>query len=447
MSEFDKSSLPDHELSIPRTYVRRVPQSVLDESTEALDQHLLKALDIGLIAMDSATAGLNMSELEEKMEVKLTEFSLGLDQAANGLNDFLEAKLVGEDSVLKADLEAVLGQDGSIAKLFEDMAKGLTDPDLKTSVSSKMLFTFEQGLAGELAKVTALLDVTKEDSPMAASVRTIKTAQTESANQMIDYLDKMAKEQTKTFNQILNGLELAKKDAEAEAAQKEALRKMSHKGVYFENDMLEALDQIRAASKWDDDITATGAQAVEGSLVKAGDIKIEIVDPALTSIIVSIAVEAKAGESMGLTEISREAKRGREARSTDAGIGVMVREARNAKQAMISSANSGKDSIVVVDWVPGEMNDDPAQWVALEAAYTITRARLIAEAVSDTGAIDADAIRKQANQVETDLGAFRNLKTKTTHAKKSVEAIENAVEALETKLKASIEELNALAKA
>ena len=150
---------------------------------------------------------------------------------------------------------------------------------------------------------------------------------------------------------------------------------------------------------------------------------------------------------MGLTEISREAKRGREARSTDAGIGVMVREARNAKQAMISSANSGKDSIVVVDWVPGEMNDDPAQWVALEAAYTITRARLIAEAVSDTGAIDADAIRKQANQVETDLGAFRNLKTKTTHAKKSVEAIENAVEALETKLKASIEELNALAKA
>ena len=447
MSEFDKSSLPDHELSIPRTYVRRVPQSVLDESTEALDQHLLKALDIGLIAMDSATAGLNMSELEEKMEVKLTEFSLGLDQAANGLNDFLEAKLVGEDSVLKADLEAVLGQDGSIANLFEDMAKGLTDPDLKTSVSSKMLFTFEQGLAGELAKVTALLDVTKEDSPMAASVRTIKTAQTESANQMIDYLDKMAKEQTKTFNQILNGLELAKKDAEAEAAQKEALRKMTHKGVYFENDMLEALDQIRAASKWDDDITATGAQAVEGSLVKAGDIKIEIVDPALTSIIVSIAVEAKAGESMGLTEISREAKRGREARSTDAGIGVMVREARNAKQAMISSANSGKDSIVVVDWVPGEMNDDPAQWVALEAAYTITRARLIAEAVSDTGAIDADAIRKQANQVETDLGAFRNLKTKTTHAKKSVEAIENAVEALETKLKASIEELNALAKA
>lgn len=447
MSEFDKSSLPDHQLSVPETYIRRAPQSVLDESTEALDQHLLKALDIGLIAMDSATAGLNMSELEEKMEAKLTEFSQGLDQAANGLSDLLDAKLVGDDSVLKADLEAVLGQDGSIAKLFEAMANGLTDTDLKTSVSSKMLSTFEQGLAGELTKVTALLDVTKEDSPMAASVRTINKAQRDSAKEMIGYLDKMAKEQTKTFNEILSGLQLAKKDAEAEAAQKEALRKMSHKGVYFENDMLEALHQIRAASKWKDDITATGAKAVEGSLVKAGDIKIEIVDPALTSTIVSIAVEAKAGESMGLTEISREAKRGREARSADAGIGVMVREARGTRQAMISSANSGKDSIVVVDWAPGEMNDDPAQWVALEAAYTITRARLIAEAVSDASAIDADAIRKQANQVEADLGGFVNLKTKTTHAKNSVEAIEKAVKDLETKLKASIEVLNDLAKA
>ena len=447
MSEFDKSSLPDHQLSVPGTYVRRVPQSVLDEGTEALEKHLLKALDIGLIAMDSATAGLNMSELEEKMETKLTEFSKGLDEAANGLSDFLEAKLVGDNSALKADLKAVLGQDGSIAKLFEEMANGLTDPDLKTSVSSKMLSTFEQGLEVELAKVAALLDVTKEDSPMAASVRTITSAQANSAKQMIEYLDKMAKEQTVTFNEILKGLELAKKDAEAEAAQKEALRKMSHKGVYFENDMLEALHQIRASSKWKDDITATGAHAVEGSLVKAGDIKIEIIDPALTSTTVSIAVEAKSGESMRLIEISREAKRGREARSADAGIGVMVREARGATQAMISSANSGKDSIVVADWVPGEMNDDPAQWVALEAAYTITRTRLIAEAVADASAIDADAIRKQADQVEKDLGAFKDLKTKTTNAKKSVEAIEKTVEDIETKLKASIQALNDLAKA
>jgi len=124
-----------------------------------------------------------------------------------------------------------------------------------------------------------------------------------------------------------------------------------------------------------------------------------------------------------------------------------VREARGATQSMISPANAGKDSIVVVDWAPGEMNDDPAQWVALEAAYTITRARLIAEAVSDASAIDADAIRKQAKQVETDLGAFKNLKSKTTNAKKSVEAIEKAVEELETKLKASIEALNDLVKA
>ena len=72
---------------------------------------------------------------------------------------------------------------------------------------------------------------------------------------------------------------------------------------------------------------------------------------------------------------------------------------------------------------------------------------MIAEAVSDASAIDADAIRKQAKQVETDLGAFKDLKTKTTNAKKSVEAIAKVVEDLETKLKASIQALNDLAKA
>jgi len=446
MSEFDKAALPDHQLTVPGTYVRRAPQSVVEEGGEALNQHLLKALDIGLIAMDSATAGLNMGELEEKMEAKLAEFSKGLDEAANGLGELIEAKLVGQDSVLKADLDAVLGPNGSIATLFDAMAKGLTDTNVKTSVSSTMLATFEQGLAGELAKVTALLDVTKDDSPMAASVRTIKAAQAEAAAQMTAYLEKMAAEQAERFATILHGLDLAEKDADAEAAEKEALGKMSHKGVHFENDMLEALEQIRAASKWDDDIVSTGAQAVEGSLVKAGDIHIKIVDPALTTTTASIAVEAKAGATMPFTKISNETKRGREGRSADAGIGVMVREARGATQAMISSANAGKDSIVVVDWAPGEMNDDPAQWIALEAAYTITRTRLIAEAAAAAGSIDADAVRLQANQVETDLKAFKELKTKTTHAKKSVQAVEDAVTVLEEKLHTSIKALKDLTK-
>ncbi|MCH2649364.1 MAG: hypothetical protein MKZ57_06050, partial [Candidatus Poseidoniaceae archaeon] len=91
-------------------------------------------------------------------------------------------------------------------------------------------------------------------------------------------------------------------------------------------------------------------------------------------------------------------------------------------------------------------NDDPAQWVALEASYATTRARLIADAAAATGGVDAYAVRKQAAQVQKDLEDFKNLKTKTTQAKKSVEAIEDYVEEMETKLKTSITTLKDLTK-
>lgn len=437
MSDFAKTSLADHNLAVPGTYLSRVPQSVQEDGPAAVDEHLLKALDIGLIAMDSATAGLNMADLEDKMAVVLTTFAEKLTASTTDIDALIDEKLVGEDSTLKMDLKAVLGDDGSIAKLFQQMADDLTDPDSKSSVPSAILESFGSALEDELGKITAVLDPTK-DGPFGQGIRTIKEAQSDAEKQLKDLLEKMAKEQTERFKEILHGLELAKKDDALIAQEKEALRKSTHKGEYFENDMLEALQQIRASSKWNDDITHTGAKVVEGSLVKAGDIHIKIVDAALTSATASIAVEAKAGASMGLTKISAEAKRGREARSADAGIGVMVREARGKTQAMLSSANAGKDTIAVVDWAPGELNDDPAQWVALEAAYATARARLIAEAAAASGGVDAEAIRKQADQVKKDLDAFKNLKTKTTQAKNSIQSIEDEVLRLEEKLKDSI---------
>jgi len=437
MSEFDKAPFPDHQLTVPGTYVRRAPQSVVEEGAEALNQHLLKALDIGLIAMDSATAGLNMADLEDKMEDLLTTFGDRLTASTTDIDALIDEKLVGEHSTLKMDLKAVLGDEGSIAKLFKQMAEDLTNPDSKSSVPSAILESFGSALEAELQKITAVLDPTK-DGPFGQGIRTIKEAQSDAGNQLREVLEKMAKEQTDRFKEILHGLELAKKDEALIAQEKEALRKSSHKGVYFENDMLEALQQIRAASRWNDEIIHIGAKVVEGSLVRAGDIHIKIVDAALTAATASIAVEAKAGVSIGLTKISEEAKRGREARSADAGIGVMVREARGATQAMLSSANAGKDTIAVVDWAPGELNDDPAQWVALEAAYATTRASLIAEAAAASGGVDAEAIRKQADQIKKDLQRFSDLKKKVTNAKTSVDTIATAVDDLENKLKESI---------
>lgn len=445
MSQYDKSAGSEYVLLISESHLQKVPQSVRDDGNDSVDEHLMKALEIGLIAMDSATAGLNMADLEDKMNSILDDFAKGLTASTDEVNQLIEDKLVGEDSALKTDLNAVLGDNGSISNLFNDMARGLTDPQLKNSVPNTILDTFGKALGSELDKIKSVLDPTK-DGPFGQGIRTIQKAQKDAETQLEGILTKMAQEQTIRFGEILHGLELAGKDEELIAQEKEALRRSSHKGEYFENDMLEALQQIRASSKWSDEITHTGAKVVEGSLVKAGDIHIKIIDPSLTTATASIAVEAKSGHSMSLPKISAEAKRGREARSAEAGIGVMVREARGTTQPMLSPANAGKDTIAVVDWAPGELNDDPAQWVALEASYATTRARLIADAAAATGGVDADAVRKQAAQVQKDLEDFKNLKTKTTQAKKSVEAIEDYVEEMETKLKTSITTLKDLTK-
>ena len=62
----------------------------------AVDEHLLKALDIGLIAMDSATAGLNMADLEDKMEDVLTTFAEKLTTSTTDINALINEELVGE---------------------------------------------------------------------------------------------------------------------------------------------------------------------------------------------------------------------------------------------------------------------------------------------------------------------------------------------------------------
>ena len=211
MSDFAKTSLPDHNLAVPGTYLSRVPQSVQEDGQVAVDEHLLKALDIGLIAMDSATAGLNMADLEDKMEDVLTTFAEKLTTSTTDINALINDELVGEGSTLKMDLNAVLGDDGSIAKLFKQMAYDLTNPDSKSSVPSAILDSFGSALEDELEKITAVLDPTK-DGPFGQGIRTIKEAQSDAEKQLKELLEKMAKEQTDRFKEIIHGLELAKKD-------------------------------------------------------------------------------------------------------------------------------------------------------------------------------------------------------------------------------------------
>jgi ABC-type phosphate transport system auxiliary subunit len=426
--------LEGYMLHIPENILNKIHDDIRNDE-DRLRGHLVRAVKIGLLSIEGGEFTLSTEKIENvlnntanQMTTKYGDFDTNFRST---LDQLILTKLTGDESVLAHRLNSTFGDNGQLQHQLDSIFDDISNPEKKKSVPNRVTAVMQEKFDGIETEVTRALDLADDGSPLSLFLKRQQNT--------IDALKTDVNKQMNDIRTALNVDEiLQQKDDEI----KELKDKSTHKGIYFENDTLEALTQIAAASKWKDEIIHTGANVVEGSLVKAGDILIQIDSPGN----LTIAVEAKSGNKMGLTEISGEAKRGREARTADAGIGVMTRKARGATQGMLSNVNAGKDTIAVVDWTVGEENDDPSAWVALEVTYVTIRAKLIAEHLSTTKIIDADAINKQVDQIMTELKDFKNLKTKTTQAQTSVKAIEDVVENLESKLKASLEVLKNLTK-
>ncbi len=420
-------------LHVPEDILNKIPENYRT-SDEKLRGYLVRAIKIGMLSIEGGEFTLSTEKIENVLNNTANQMTQKYGQFdtdfRSNLDQLIQTRLTGDESVLANRLNSTFGDNGQLHQQLNSIFDDISNPEKAKSIPNRVTEVMQEKFAGIENEVTSALNLADDGSPLSLFLQrqqnTISTLKSELENQM------------KEIRTALNVDEiLQQKDDEI----KDLKDKSTHKGIYFENDAVEALKQIAASSKWNDEITHTGGDVVEGSLVKAGDILIRIDNPGN----LTIAVEAKSG-GIGMTEISREAKRGREARTADAGIGVMTRKARGATQSMLSNVNAGKDTISVVDWTAGEENDDLSAWVSLEVAYVTIRAKLIAEHLSATKTIDADAINKQVDQVITDLKGFSDLKTKTTNAKNSVQAIEDLVESFESKVKKSLDALKGLTK-
>tara|TARA_Y100001968_G_C19386724_1_gene733236 strand:- start:149 stop:1519 length:1371 start_codon:yes stop_codon:yes gene_type:complete len=420
-------------LDIPEDIIRKIPENYR-VSDEKLRGYLVRAIKIGMLSIEGGEFTLSTEKIENILNSTATQMTekygkFDTDFRSN-LEQLIQTRLTGDESVLANRLNSTFGDNGQLHQQLNSIFDDISNPEKAKSIPNRVTEVMQEKFTGIEKEVTSALNLADDGSPLSLFLKRQQNS--------ITTLKSELETQMKEIRTALNVDEiLQQKDDQI----KELKDKSTHKGIYFENDAVEALKQIAASSKWDDEIIHTGGDVVEGSLVKAGDILIRIDNPGN----LSIAIEAKSG-GIGMTEISREAKRGREARTADAGIGVMTRKARGATQSMLSNVNAGKDTISVVDWTAGEENDDLSAWVSLEVAYVTIRAKLIAEHLSATKTIDADAINKQVDQVMTDLKGFSDLKTKTTNAKNSVQAIEDLVESFETKIKKSLGSLKDLTK-
>ena len=204
----------------------------------------------------------------------------------------------------------------------------------------------------------------------------------------------------------------------------ELKEKSTGKGIHFENDSVDALQDI--ADLFGDRIEHTGGEGVGKSRSKIGDIVIVIISPGIAEI--RIAIEAKSGKSISRKELIKQTRDGVKMRGAVCGIGLMERKWMGVRQHVVGQED--ENFIVGVDWD----NDD---FLALEVVYRTLRAQLIAEEIRSSGEdeIDVDALRKHLTQAKTDLGLFQSMKGGASSAITTLEDLRNNLDIVEKKVK------------
>ena len=408
-SEFGDS---DYNLLVPIDILNKIPDDIKNDP-DRLRGHLVRALKIGLLAIEGGEFTLSTERIENAIESTVTKYQ-DFDAAfEESLSRLIDQKLTGDESQLANRLSAVFGERGDLRTRLDAIFDDISNPDKASSVPNRVTEVMDTKFQNVETEITSALDVAKEDSPL----RSFLNEQRTNFNQLkTDMETEMGRIQTAlNVDEILQ----AKEDEIAEL-----YSKSSGKGIHFENDSVDALQDI--AGLFGDRIDHTGGEGVGKSRTKIGDVVIVIISPGVPEI--RIAIEAKSGSSIGRKELVRQTRDGVKMRGAVCGIGLMERKHMGVRQQVVEQ--EGENFIVGVDW-------DNQDFLALEVVYRTLRAQLIAEEIRSSGedGIDVNSLKKHLTQAKTDLGLLQGLKGGARSAITTLEDLRNNLDLIEDKVK------------
>ena len=407
-----KSSDSDYNLLVPADILNKIPDDIKNDP-DRLRGHLVRALKIGLLAIEGGEFTLSTERIENAIESTVTKYQ-DFDAAfEESLSRLIDQKLTGDESQLANRLSAVFGERGDLRTRLDAIFDDISNPDKASSVPNRVTEVMDTKFQNVETEITSALDVAKEDSPL----RSFLNEQRTNFNQLkTDMETEMGRIQTAlNVDEILQ----AKEDEIAEL-----YSKRSGKGIHFENDSVDALQDI--AGLFGDRIEHTGGEGVGKSRTKIGDVVIVIISPGVPEI--RIAIEAKSGSSIGRKELVRQTRDGVKMRGAVCGIGLMERKHMGVRQQVVEQ--EGENFIVGVDW-------DNQDFLALEVVYRTLRAQLIAEEIRSSGedGIDVNSLKKHLTQAKTDLGLLQGLKGGARSAITTLEDLRNNLDLIEDKVK------------
>jgi hypothetical protein len=315
-----------------------------------------------------------------------------------------------------------------LEQLINGLLESLTDPDRATSIPAKTSQVLLDQANTVMDTLNAATDITDEKTNLGKFVRDQRTRVSDIQTMMTEFATKIDEQMDARFKRMEDALNVDE-TLQARADEIEELKdKSSHKGIHFENDAVDALQDI--AEVLGDRIEHTGGSGEGASRSKVGDIVIVIQHQGVPEM--RIAIEAKAG-SISRKKLIEQVRNGVTNRNAVRGIGLMDRKYMGKTQHVLGQ--EGENYIIGVDWA----EDD---FLALEVTYRMLRSIMIAEALrmDGTDTIDVDAIQKRLEQAKTDLGMLQSMKTQTSTAIGTLEGVRSNMDLMEKKVRGQLSE-------
>lgn len=408
---------PAAKIVIPEDLWNQIPEAKRNNSDE-LSQYLTDSLRIGILSTVNASITIDTDAIDRVVKDGISEMTSTGDAARRELEALVDSKLTGDKSELANRLKQVIGKDGAIENLFDTLADSLTNPDLSGSVPAATRSELEVAVQEVKRDLEDALDITDEKTALGKFVRsqnqTIADIQTSLSNQ---------------FNEIRNALNVDEILAQKNQEIADLKDKSSHKGIHFENDAVDALQDI--ADVLGDRIEHTGGSGEGASRSKVGDIVIVIQHQGVPEL--RIAIEAKSGSRITRKKLIEEVRNGVANRNAVRGIGLMERKHMGKTHHILGQ--EGENYIIGVDWA----EDD---FFTLEVTYRMLRSIMISEALRVDGdsLLDVDGITKRLVQAKTDLGMLQSMKQQTTVAIGTLEGVRSNMDVMEKKVKRQLSE-------
>ena len=160
-----KSSDSDYNLLVPADILNKIPDDIKNDPGR-LRGHLVRALKIGLLAIEGGEFTLSTERIENAIDsaaAKYQEFDAEFEKS---LSLLIDQKLTGDESLLVGRLSAAFGERGDLKTRLDAIFDDISNPDKASSVPNRVTAAMDTKFEGVEKEITSALDMASEDSPL-----------------------------------------------------------------------------------------------------------------------------------------------------------------------------------------------------------------------------------------------------------------------------------------